>query len=221
MKTIYIVAFASCITLVGCSSDDPVDPVEGGAWQTMFEDDFNATTLDPKWTLEEGNTDNYVLDGSTIAIDDTPANQEGPLFIYNESITDNVIRMTCKLSTLAMTGEIQFGMLVRGIDIGNTYAAFMSGDDLAIAKFVSGTGSLLAASIHPAMGSNETRIMECRYENGTISFIARDAGGNEIGSVTATDPSPLVGGRVGFDGEVDNTDNEYLYLDDFKLERYE
>ena len=222
--------FAISITLFGCSSDGPGVPGDGATWQIIFEDDFNSETLDQNWVLMEGDTDNYVLNGSTIAIDDSPTNGDGPLFLYDESVTDNVIRVTCKLSTMAMSGEIQFGMLVRATDprpppinsdIENAYAMIMTGDDLEIVKIVGGNGTVLASSVHPAMASNETRTMEGRYENGKISFIIRDASGTEIGLVTATDPSPLVAGRVGFQGEIDNSDNEYVYVDDFKLEKYE
>ena len=196
---------AICITLFGCSSDDPVDTGNGATWQTIFEDDFNSVTLDPNWTLMEGNTDNYGLNGSGIAIDDTPANGDGPLFLYSTPVANNAIRVTCKLSTLALSAEIQFVLALRATDprpppinsdIDQAYAGIMTGDELAIVKIVAGNGSALATSNHPAMASNETRIMECRYENGTISFIVRDAGGNVIGSVTATDPSPLPAGTA-------------------------
>ena len=200
------------------------------AWQTIFEDDFNSVTLDPNWILMEGNTDNYVLNGSFMVMDDTPTYADGPLFLYDNIVTDDVIRVTCRLSTLAMSGEVQFVLGVRAndprpppidSDIDQVYAGVMTGNEMAIVKIVGGDGSQLASSIHPAMTSNETRIMECRYENGTISFIARDAGGTEIGSVSATDPSPLVAGKVGFQGEIDGGDNEYIYVHDFKLEKYE
>jgi len=220
---------AICIALFGCSSDDPADPGRA-TWQTIFEDNFNSMTLDPNWTLMEGTTDNYDLNGSSIAIDDTPANADGPLLAYDKTVTSNVIRVTCKLSTLAMTGEIQFALGVRAADprtppinsdIDTAYVGIMTGDDLAIVKIVGGNGTELASSVHPAMAANETRMMECRYENGKITFIVRDAGGAQIGSVTATDSSPLPAGGVGFSGEVDNSDNEDLHVDDFKLEKYE
>ena len=213
------------------SDDRSAELQSATTWQTIFEDDFNSVVLDRNWTLWEGNTDNYVLNGSTVAMDDTPANGDGPLFLYDKTVTDNVIRVTCKLSTLAMSGEVEFAMGVRATDprtppvtsdIDQAYVGIMMGDELAIVKIVAGNGSELAVEFHPDMASNETRIMECRYENGTISFIVRDAGGNVIGLVTATDPSPLPAGGVGFIGEVDDgSGNEYLYVDDFKLEKYE
>jgi len=221
-----------CIALFGCGSDDPAGPGNGGGaqWQTIFEDDFNSAVLDPSWTLMEGAADNYVLDGSSIAIDDTPANGDGPLFLYNTTVTNDSIRVTCKLSTLAMSGEIQFVLGIRATDprpppinsdIDQAYIGIMTGAELAIVKIVAGNGVAMATSIHPEMASNETRIMECRYEDGKITFIASDAGGNEIGSVTATDPSPLPAGQAGFQGEIDGSVDEKLYVDNFKLEKYE
>jgi len=72
------------------------------------------------------------------------------------------------------------------------------------------------------MAANETCMLECKYDNGTVSFVVTDAGGTVLGSITATDPSPLLPGKVGFIGEIDGgADDEWLYYDDFKVEKYE
>ncbi len=225
MKHIHVIipiAVLLCIALFACGDDDPVSVCETKSWSTIFEDNFNSTTLNPYWILLEGTEDNYVLNGSTLAMDDTPANPDGPVFVYRNTVTNDVTKVTCKLSTLAMSGWVMFGMVIRGDDIeSNSYIGYMVGSELILVKILSGSEFTLAASGIVAMASNETRIIELQYDRGTISFIVKAADGTVLGSAVATDPSPLPGGLIGFIAKVDASTNEYLHMDDFKLEKYE
>ena len=216
------IALVLCGILCGCSDDDPVRVCEPKSWSTIFEDNFNSTSLNADWILLDGTVDNFTLDGATLAMDDTPANQQGPLFVYRNSVTNDVTRVTCKISTLAMSGIVQFGLIVRGDELeSNSYIGYMVGNELMLLKILSGSEFVLATESVVAMGPDETRLIEYKYDKGTISLIIKDADGGVLGSVTSDDPSPHPTGKAGFVGEVEGSSDEYLYLDDFKLEKYE
>jgi hypothetical protein len=92
--------------------------------------------------------------------------------------------------------------------------------NLFLLKILSGGEYELASSSIVAMSSNETRLIKHQYDNGTISFTIKNSSGVLLGSVTADDPSPHPGGLAGFIGEVDISDNEYLCVNDFKIEKH-
>jgi len=215
-------ALLLCIALYACGGDDPVNICETRSWSTIFEDDFHSATLNPYWIVLEGTEDNYVLNGNNLALDDTPANPDGPVFVYRNTVTNDVTKVTCKLSTLAMNGFVMFGMVIRGDDIeSNSYMGYMVGSELTLVKILSGSEFSLATGSIVAMASNETRMIEFQYDKGTIRFEVKTADGTTLGAAVATDPSPLPGGLIGFIGKVDGSTNEYLHIDDFKLEKYE
>jgi hypothetical protein len=212
---------------LGCGGDDNGDDGNGvvtptAKWQTIFEDNFNSTTMDPNWSLFAGDAENYHLTGTEIAMDDSDTYPDGPLFVYNDIIRNDRVRITCKVRTVTMSGRIEHAILIRcSADADSVYGLAEVGSTLLIVKITPGNVDVLATKNIIPMGPDETRLIYCEYNNGAITIIVRNESGSEIASITVNDPSPLATGRVGFDGAVVNSLGEFLYLDDFNLEKYE
>ena len=201
-----------CIVCGGCDDGNH-------GWVTILEDDFNSTTLDEAWILVEGDESQYELGDGAIKMDDIVFG-DGPLFFYNKSITDYRIRILCKIYAHEIDGEIQFIIHIRSEAKDNALFADMHEDKLEIYKVVDGVYSELAWVDLVPMAADETRLVLCEYNRDNITCKVKNANGALIGAVTATDPSPLSAGKVGFEGEVEKSDDEYLYLDKFKVEAW-
>jgi len=218
---VFVLSFLTLFAFGGCGDDDGTEPQEA-TWHTIFEDHFDSQSLNPNWILAEGDASNYQLTGTEIGVDDSDTADDGPLFFYNKIISSNRIRVTCKIRTAAMSGKIEYAIGMRSsYDVDSVYALEVNDDSMAIVKITPGSEDTLAATNLTPMGSFEIRMLYCEYNNGTITFTEKNTVGSVIGSVTAIDSSPLPAGKVGFIGEVQGSQGEYLYFDDFKLEKYE
>jgi hypothetical protein len=206
----------------GCEEDTSGPVRAPSCWQTVFKDDFNSTELDQNWSLQEGTTDNYVLDGEKIGMNDTNENEDGPMLVYDLPVLADTLRMTLEISTTSMSGEVEAIFIVRGdLNNENGYIFNISNDGISIVRLISGVGDMLEMDETYTMGSNSTNFIECLYTSGELTFNVRNKDGLLLHSISYTDPSPLTDGGVGIMGEIDDSEGEYFYVDNFLLEKCE
>jgi hypothetical protein len=204
----------------GCG-DDGSSPDPVCRWKTAYEDLFDSTTLSSSWSLFEGDTSVYSLTGDALAVNDSDEYEDGPVLIYADTLHADRTRVTCRLRTEEMNGEVEMGVVMRATETASQYYAFGMWDGLRLIEGGSGGDTEMAHDPSFEMGAEQTIVVICEVNGGMLSMTAETPSGGQLGKVTATDPTPLPPGFAGFFGEIDGTDEEYLYFDSIKLEECE
>ena len=89
-----------------------------------------------------------------------------------------------------------------------------------IIRMQDGNGDAIERGAYYSSGmpSDQEYLIECIYDNGSISFTVKENDNSIVATVTTTDDNPLSGEKIGFGGEINHMDDEYIYIDDFKIE---
>jgi hypothetical protein len=199
-----------------------VEVIEPGcAWTTTYEDLFESMILSPAWSLLEGDTSVYSLDGEALVVDDSDAYTGGPLLIYEDPLGADTTRIICQVRTEDMNGQVQLGFIMSGDLTEDEYYVFGLWDGLRIIEADSQGENLMAFNASFEMGDHETLIMECEVRSGILTWIIKDPSGAQLARLSAVDSTPLTPGFAGFFGEIDETEGQYLYFDWIKLEECE
>lgn len=215
-----IKAGSSTVTVTSGSGVEETCAVTlSASWHTVFEDDFNRTSIGTNWTLDEGDASTYNLDGTKLRMNQINGTfDDGPRFLYKDSIADNYIKISAIINTTVGSNMETFFYL-RFTDTDNSYVVGISGTNIFIDKVLNGVWTEPASETIPTLSSNQDYKYEATYNNGLITFTIKNIDDTIIKTITATDSAPLPAGKIGFCGEAGTVNTEYVYIDNFKLEK--
>ena len=135
---------------------------------------------------------------------------------YDLNIANNVIRISVKIRTGATMPSFLAGLIARyDFILDNGYSTSITPNGICITKWPYQT---LASSTNYKPQANTSYIYEFELSNSTLKATLKDyPAGNVLQSINTVDTT-YSAGKVGFclaDGGI------MVYLDDFKIEKYE
>jgi len=200
------------------------------SWNTFFEDDFNSATLNSKWEIASGDTDNYTLDGEKIGLRTT--NEGGDSWVdgvikYEDDFLSEHYRISGKLITKTISDTVEFDIVSNAKiifdenednDIG--YDATIGGGEMGLNKMISGDNPI-GPEKAITINENTTYNFEFIYNSGELTYKWMDVNNTIIEEVTGTETGPALTEKgIYFAAEDQGTQGNYVYLDDIKIEEY-
>jgi hypothetical protein len=80
--------------------------------------------------------------------------------------------------------------------------------------------SIADITINESFSAGESYNCTIEYNNGSIILTIIDSDDNIIANASVTDTSPHPLGYVGFNGNIKDKPNEYIYIDNFKIQAF-
>ena len=230
--SIILLAIFSCVLFM---CDIKTSPENAPEWQTVFFDDFNRNDG------HVGSNYSVTLYIPSVTITDTLSisNNKVPLtgevyyaIKYVNEVKNDVIRVSAKFSTSAApSSDYAFGLCARSkyqnppiFQLLDAYCGFVSmdADSIGIYKAVGGDLNLSDPVISKAFDVKENRTyqIELTVNQKDLTFVVTDLTTGTSETLNFTDNnSPLTGGGVSINGMLGGED--VIYIDDFKIEKYE
>jgi hypothetical protein len=186
----------------------------------VFEDPIRRSGIID--SFEDGNLDEYTLTRGGASIVSSPVFDGSKALnttdnnVYRASTPGDglpiypkpgeVIEVRVRLDSSQAAGAFWFG----GFDDNNRYSAIINSEknNMIIERDIGGEGLDLASSnVDPPLGEFMRYEIDWGTDN-TITFLAEDANGNELDTITATDSTYTSEGVVGFSSLPDGAVNE-------------
>jgi hypothetical protein len=220
------------VVFYACESKSPTDDnVEDTLqWETVFFDDFNRNNgpvgsnyLVQLYSPSEGGSD-------TLSISNNMLQLSGELFYairYANEVTNDVIRVSAKFTTTdAPSGSYGFGVAVRNRNLGTDWEVQeayggSAGRESGIEIF-----KMSGSDPQPLIGKaydvqeNRSYLLELTVDENDLTLLVKDLTTNMTETLSVKDTGTLLTGGIvsiiGSQGEED-----VIYFDDFKIEKYE
>ena len=236
-----LVLLTTGLLLAGCDDEStPTSPEPDQTWQTVFEDNFDGTTLNTNdWIQIEDPSNPYSLTGSgELKIDGTTGEEDGAFFIYNTDISGSYVKVLTKFRTTQndpSEDDVEVGILLNAdITTMSSYVLIITSDQidnirdytLLIFKFVDDDGTVLIeesiGGATPQISAGNDYILEGTNTNGTITFTIKDGSGTELKSISVEDTS-LSEGKAGFSGDLNigTSGAQSIYFDYVRIQKYQ
>jgi hypothetical protein len=211
------------LLLLSCEVQD--EEKATASWQTVFEDSFNRTAanLGTNWTTDI-TTSTLTTNGSDALFN--YVNSPGFTSVYNNSISDNHIRITLtfQISNLTTTGHVSIiarsNVEPNGLN-GDYYNFYVDTTKIGLAR-ITGNNAFTAIGLSSSYTISASTTYKLVFElNGSsLTGSLYNSSDTLLASVTTTDTN-YTSGYAGINGTWNTTVDPDVTFTDFKIEKYQ